>query len=30
MHPRLDSRITSARGEYDSVYGKIVSDWNGA
>jgi alpha-L-rhamnosidase len=29
IHPRLDSRITSARGEYDSVYGKIVSDWNG-
>ncbi len=29
IHPRLDSRITSARGEYDSVYGKIVADWTG-
>jgi alpha-L-rhamnosidase len=28
VHPRLDSRITSARGEYDSVYGKIVTEWN--
>jgi alpha-L-rhamnosidase len=29
MHPHLDSRMTSARAEYDSVYGKIISDWNG-
>lgn len=29
IHPRLDSRMTSARAEYDSVYGKIVSDWQG-
>ena len=30
IHPRLDSRITQARGEYDSVYGKIISEWNGS
>jgi len=29
VHPHLDSRMPSARAEYDSVYGKIVSDWNG-
>jgi alpha-L-rhamnosidase len=29
IHPHLDSRITHARGEYESVYGKIVSDWKG-
>jgi alpha-L-rhamnosidase len=29
IHPHLDSRVTSARAEYDSVYGKIISDWNG-
>jgi alpha-L-rhamnosidase len=29
IHPHLDSRMTSARAEYDSVYGKIISDWNG-
>ena len=29
IHPRLDDRITQAHGEYDSVYGKIVSDWKG-
>jgi alpha-L-rhamnosidase len=28
VHPHLDSRMTSARADYDSVYGKIVSDWN--
>jgi len=27
IHPRTDGPITQARGEYDSVYGKIVSDW---
>ncbi len=29
VHPRLDASMTSARAEYDSVYGKIVSDWKG-
>jgi alpha-L-rhamnosidase len=29
IHPRLDSRLDQARGEYDSAYGKIVSDWRG-
>ena len=29
IHPHLDSRMPSARTEYDSVYGKIVSDWKG-
>ncbi len=29
IHPLLDSRVTHARGEYDSVYGEIVSDWTG-
>ena len=29
VHPHLDQRITRARGEYQSVYGKIVSDWDG-
>jgi alpha-L-rhamnosidase len=29
IHPHLDSRMTSARAEYDSIYGKIVSDWHG-
>lgn len=27
VHPMLDERMTHARGEYDSVYGTIVSDW---
>ena len=27
IHPRPDVRLTHVRGEYDSVYGKIVSDW---
>jgi len=30
VRPRLDARITRARGEYDSAYGKIVTDWNGS
>ncbi len=30
VHPHLDSRMPSARAEYDSVYGKIVSDWKGS
>jgi alpha-L-rhamnosidase len=29
VHPHLDARMTSARAEYDSVYGKIISDWKG-
>jgi alpha-L-rhamnosidase len=29
VHPHLDARMTAARAEYDSVYGKIVSDWKG-
>jgi alpha-L-rhamnosidase len=29
IHPHLDSRMTSARAEYESVYGKIISDWDG-
>lgn len=29
IHPRPDTRMTHARGEYNSVYGRIVSDWNG-
>jgi len=29
IHPHLDARMTSARAEYDSVYGKIISDWKG-
>jgi alpha-L-rhamnosidase len=29
IHPHLDARMTSARAEYESVYGKIVSDWKG-
>jgi alpha-L-rhamnosidase len=27
IHPHLDARIKSARAEYDSIYGRIVSDW---
>jgi alpha-L-rhamnosidase len=29
IHPHLDPRMTSARAEYDSIYGKIISDWSG-
>jgi alpha-L-rhamnosidase len=29
IHPHLDARMTSARSEYESIYGKIVSDWKG-
>jgi alpha-L-rhamnosidase len=29
IHPHLDPRMTSARAEYDSIYGKVVSDWKG-
>jgi alpha-L-rhamnosidase len=27
IHPHLDASMKSARAEYDSIYGKIVSDW---
>jgi alpha-L-rhamnosidase len=27
IHPMLDEHMTHARGEYESVYGRIVSDW---
>jgi alpha-L-rhamnosidase len=29
VDPHLDPRMPSARAEYDSLYGKIVSDWSG-
>ena len=29
IHPHPDARMTAARAEYDSIYGKIVSDWKG-
>ncbi len=29
IHPHLDARMSAARAEYDSIYGKIVSDWKG-
>ena len=29
IHPHLDGRMTSARAEYESVYGKVVTDWTG-
>jgi alpha-L-rhamnosidase len=29
VHPHLDTRMTSARAEYESIYGRIVSDWQG-
>jgi alpha-L-rhamnosidase len=30
IRPRPDPRLTHVRGEYDSVYGTIVSDWTSA
>jgi alpha-L-rhamnosidase len=30
IHPHLDTTMTSAKGEYDSVYGKISTDWTNA
>jgi alpha-L-rhamnosidase len=27
IHPHPDRRMTSARAEYDSIYGKITTDW---
>jgi alpha-L-rhamnosidase len=29
IRPHLGARINSARAEYDSIYGKIISDWTG-
>ena len=29
IRPHLDPRVTSARGEYNSMYGKIITDWRG-
>jgi alpha-L-rhamnosidase len=29
IRPRLDERITHVRAEYDSIQGKIVSEWEG-
>ena len=29
IHPHLDASLTSAKGEYDSAYGHIVSSWSG-
>jgi alpha-L-rhamnosidase len=29
IHPHIDARMTSARLEYESIYGKITSDWKG-
>jgi alpha-L-rhamnosidase len=29
VHPHLDPQMPSARAEYDSVYGKIISEWKG-
>lgn len=28
IHPLLDSRVTFAKGTYDSIYGKIATDWS--
>jgi alpha-L-rhamnosidase len=30
IHPHLDTNVTFVRGEYDSIYGKIVTDWKGS
>ncbi len=30
VHPHLDTRMAAVRAEYDSVYGKIISDWKGS
>jgi alpha-L-rhamnosidase len=29
IDPHLDARMSWARAEYDSIYGKIISDWKG-
>jgi alpha-L-rhamnosidase len=30
VHPHLDPQVSFAKGEYDSIYGKIVADWKGS
>jgi alpha-L-rhamnosidase len=30
VHPRINEALSSAGGEYDSVYGRIVTDWRGS
>jgi alpha-L-rhamnosidase len=30
IHPRVDARMPRARGEYESVYGTILTDWSRA
>jgi alpha-L-rhamnosidase len=30
VHPHLDSRMPSAAAEYDSIYGRIATDWHGS
>jgi alpha-L-rhamnosidase len=27
LHPHFTPRLTSARGEYESVYGRVISSW---
>ena len=27
IYPHLDERLTSSKGEYDSIYGKIATEW---
>ena len=29
IHPHLDAAMPKAGGEYDSVYGKITTEWSG-
>jgi alpha-L-rhamnosidase len=29
IHPRPDTRVRSARGQYESVYGRITAEWQG-
>lgn len=29
IHPRVDGRITQASGDYDSIYGRIATSWQG-
>lgn len=29
IHPRLDASMDHAHGEYDSIYGNIMTDWTG-
>ncbi len=29
IHPLPSAQLTAARGEYDSVYGKVITEWTG-